>query len=216
MSESKSILIAGAGIAGPALALLLVKQGFKCTIVGRAEDFRYSGQQIDVSGEGLKVIKCMGVEKGIRANIVEDDGIKFVTAKDEAVASFPVEKAELVKEIEIMRADLARIFCDRTKDDVEYIFGDYIAKVDQHESGVTVSLAKSGDQRDFDLVVAADGLRSKTRELVFGASNTEVVSMKQYAGYFSIPWQQQDNTWSRSTTRHTADASVSVRTIGVE
>lgn len=197
MPGSKHILICGAGIAGPALARLLVKAGHRCTVVERASKFRDSGQQIDISGEGLKVIKTMGVEDTIRENTVKDDGINFVNAKNEVIASFPVGKADLVREIEIMRGDLARIFYDRTKDDVEYIFGDFVSGVVQHENSVTVSFTNLDEKRDFDLIVAADGIRSKTREIVFGPDNTKIVSLGMFSGFYSIPWKESDSTWSR-------------------
>ena len=56
----KTILISGAGIAGPSLALLLAQAGHGCTIIERAPDFRSSGQQIDVAGEALEVLRPHG------------------------------------------------------------------------------------------------------------------------------------------------------------
>ena len=50
MAKPQKILIAGAGIAGPAVAFLLARVGFECTIVERAPALRTSGQQIDVKG----------------------------------------------------------------------------------------------------------------------------------------------------------------------
>ena len=74
MAQQMDILIAGGGIAGPAVAFLLSSIGHKCTIVERAEDFRSSGQQIDVSGDGLKVVKRMGIQRAIWDKRVVDDG----------------------------------------------------------------------------------------------------------------------------------------------
>lgn len=198
MATSKTILIAGAGVAGPALALLLTQAGHKCTILERAASFRASGQQIDVCGEALKVIKLMGVDESMWNSRVEDDGIKFVNARDEVIAAFPVGgDTNLVKELEIMRADLVKVIYDRTKEGVEYVLGDYVTRLEQDAEGVTVSFANSKLQRRFDVVVAADGLRSKTRDLAFDASNTQLVSKGMYASFLSIPWEESDGTWSR-------------------
>jgi 2-polyprenyl-6-methoxyphenol hydroxylase-like FAD-dependent oxidoreductase len=119
MSSQTSILIAGAGIAGPALAILLNRNGFKTTIVERAEDLRTTGQQIDVTGPGVELIRLMGVEDAIRARTVKDDGLKFVDANNKTFASFPVtaSTASLVREIEIMRGDMANVFYEATKDE---------------------------------------------------------------------------------------------------
>lgn len=196
--DEKNILIAGAGVAGPALALILSRAGHKCTIVERAPQWRTSGQQIDVSGEALRVVEIMGISEALWQRRVEDDGLKFVNEKDEVVAAFPVSSsASIVKDLEILRPSLADAFFQKTKGVVEYIFDDYITGLHQHESGVTVSFAKSNETKEFDLVVAADGLRSKTRRIAFDDSNTKIVELGQYAGYFDIPYEERDGTWSR-------------------
>ena len=199
MAKPKHILVAGAGIAGPCLAQLLTRAGHKCTVIERAPDVRSSGQQIDVSGEGLKVIKLMGLDETIRARRVKDYGIKFVDENDRTIAAFRAsnESWGLVREIEIMRPDLAGVFHEQTKDTVEYIFGDYITEIRQHDGAATVSFANSNKSRDFDIVVATDVLSSGTREAVFGPDNTKIVSLGMYAGFFSIPWQESDRSWSR-------------------
>ena len=201
MAKSMHILIAGAGIAGPALSILLSRLGHKCTIVERAPGFRESGQQIDVSGAGLKVVDALGVREAIWNCRIEDDGIKFIDASDGVVAAFPVTSGSannLVQEYEIMRPDFARILYERSKQDVEYIFGDSIAGLSEQDQGLRARFARSGVERDFDVVVAADGLRSSTRDLAFGPTNTEIMSLKQYGGGFSIPWKPSDGSWTRA------------------
>jgi 2-polyprenyl-6-methoxyphenol hydroxylase-like FAD-dependent oxidoreductase len=123
MSPQTHILIAGAGIAGPALAILLNRNGFKTTIVERADGLRTTGQQIDVVGPGIELIRLMGVEQAIRSRTVTDNGIKFVDANNKPFAELPASgsTASLVREIEIMRGDMADIFYNATKDETEYI-----------------------------------------------------------------------------------------------
>ena len=199
MSTPKStVLISGAGVAGPALALLLTRAGHRCTIVERAPTFRASGQQIDISGEAHKVIERMGVVKEIWAARVEDEGQLFVDAKDRRIAAFPAgDKGSLVKELEIMRADLVEVFFERTRKGVEYLLGEYVEEVRQDGEGVTVRFASSGRERRFDILIAADGLRSRTRKLAFDAGNTVLESKGMYASFMSIPWEETDGTWSR-------------------
>lgn len=68
--------------------------------------------------------------------------------------------------ISIARADLAAAIFE-TLQDVETIFGDSVAALDDSEEGVQVTFT-SGRTRQFDLVVGADGLHSRVRRLVFG------------------------------------------------
>jgi 2-polyprenyl-6-methoxyphenol hydroxylase-like FAD-dependent oxidoreductase len=196
--NERNVLIAGAGIAGPAFALLLSRIGYRCTIVERSAQFRTSGQQVDVSGEALKVIEMMGVREALWAKRVEDHGLRFVNEKGETIAEFPVAtKASIVKELEILRPDMANAFFEKTKGMVDYVFDDYITVMHQHDSGITVTFANSNETKDFDLVVAADGLRSKTRQIAFDDSNTKIVELGQMTGFFDIPYEESDGMWSR-------------------
>lgn len=199
MSSQTNILIAGAGIAGPALAILLNRNGFKTTIVERAENLRTTGQQIDVTGPGVEIIRLMGVEDAIRTRTVTDNGIRFVDANNKAFASFPVSSstASLVREIEIMRGDLADVLYQATKSETEYIFNDRVASLTETEKGITVGF-KNGKDRTFDLVVAADGLSSRTREVAFGKPKDAFVkSLNQWTALFLVPHTPEDGTWSR-------------------
>lgn len=200
MTESKSVLIAGGGVAGPALALFLSRAGHKCTIVERAPDFRSSGQQIDVTGEGITVAKALGILEEIKERTVRDEGIRFVEADNRIIGEFPVDQGgiNLVREIEIMRSDLAQLLYDKTREKVEYVFNEQIAELRQNEGSVTARFANGKSEEKYDIVVAADGLRSKTRDLAFPSSNTNIVSLNQYAAFFSIPWAESDDTWSRA------------------
>ncbi|KAM0689762.1 hypothetical protein Q7P36_010633 [Cladosporium allicinum] len=194
------VLISGAGIAGPALAILLNKNGFKTTIVERASSLRTAGQQIDVTGPGVELIRYMGVDEAIRARTVGDEGIHFVDGNDKRIASFPVSSSttSLVREIEIMRGDMADVFYQATKDQTEYIFGDRVTGLSESEEGITASF-KNGANRTFDLVVAADGLSSRTREVAFGSSKDAAVkNLSQWVALFLIPHSPEDGTWTRA------------------
>jgi 2-polyprenyl-6-methoxyphenol hydroxylase-like FAD-dependent oxidoreductase len=194
------VLISGAGIAGPALAILLNKNGFKTTIVERASSLRIAGQQIDVTGPGVELIRYMGVDEAIRARTVGDEGIHFVDGNDKRIASFPVSSSttSLVREIEIMRGDMADVFYQATKDQTEYIFGDRVTGLSESEKGITASF-KNGANRTFDLVVAADGLSSRTREVAFGSSKDAAVkNLSQWVALFLIPHSPEDGTWTRA------------------
>lgn len=200
MPKPKRILIAGGGIAGPSCALLLTRHGHQVTIVERAPHLRATGQQIDVAGKGVDVVKHMGVWEALHERTVGDQGIKFVDQNDRVAAAFPASKDSgansFVKEIEILRGDMVEVFYEKTKDSTEYMFGDQITALNEQESHINVSFANSPN-RDFDIVVAADGLYSKTRDIAFTKSVVEIRSLHQVVALMSIPWQESDGTWSR-------------------
>ncbi|MFJ5809671.1 FAD-dependent monooxygenase [Streptomyces sp. NPDC093093] len=167
--HTPTVLISGAGIAGPALAYWLNAQGRQTTVVERFDELREDGQNIDVRGAGREVARRMGIEDAIRAASTGETGTEFVDATGAPLARFAAGTSDsdgATAELEILRGQLSRILIDRTREDTEYLFGDRIVALDDKEDGVTVTFAH-GPTRTFDLVVLAEGLRSRTRFLVF-------------------------------------------------
>jgi 2-polyprenyl-6-methoxyphenol hydroxylase-like FAD-dependent oxidoreductase len=196
---TKNILISGAGIAGPTLAFWLVRYGMKVTVIERASQLRTAGQTIDIRGAGLEVVRKMGLEDIIWAKTTQEKAINFVDSENRTQAAFRVDTMDgqgFVAETEILRGELATLLYDQTRNDVEYIFGDKITAIVDRGDRVQVSFAKKAD-RNFDLIIIADGLSSKTRELVFGSSTSPIHRLGQYTSHFSIPYEESDGTWSR-------------------
>jgi 2-polyprenyl-6-methoxyphenol hydroxylase-like FAD-dependent oxidoreductase len=195
---ARSVLISGASIAGPALAYWLNAHGWATTIVERFEELREEGQNIDVRGAGREVARRMGIEDAIRAENTGEVGTEFVDADGNPVASFPVPESDTdgpTAELETLRGRLSRIIVDRTRAGTEYLFGDRIVGLDDRDDAVTVTFA-NGSDRTFDLVVLADGLRSRTRSLVFPGVDA-VRELGMYIAYLTIPRTGSDTDWWR-------------------
>ncbi|CRK31042.1 hypothetical protein BN1723_003768, partial [Verticillium longisporum] len=71
------ILVIGGGIAGPTLAFWLAPLGHDVTILERTESLRAQGQQIDLRGQAVSVIRRMGLVDEVRAHVVDEEGIQF-------------------------------------------------------------------------------------------------------------------------------------------
>jgi len=198
--EAKKIrvLISGGGIAGPVLAYWLNKGGIDCTIVERADRLRLEGQVIDIRSMGVEVVRKMGLEEIIRSKTTHEEGLYFVDRENREKAFFPVDDngESFTCDIEIMRGVLATIFYDAIKDEVKYVFGDYITSIKETSEKCTVEF-KNGPIQDYDIVVAADGWGSKARGMVLQTPDDPIHSLNQYSAYFSIPWQESDGTCSR-------------------
>lgn len=72
-----SVLVAGASIAGPALAHWLHRRG---AVVERAPGLRPGGQAVDARGVARDVIGRMGLDAAVRAARTETAGAHMVTA----------------------------------------------------------------------------------------------------------------------------------------
>lgn len=198
MTPTKTALISGASIAGPALAYWLTTYGWQVTIIERAPRLRDGGQNIDVRGAGRTVARRMGIEDDIRDATTGELGTEFVRPDGSTVARFPAGTSDTegaTAELEILRGDLARLLVDATPDSVEYVFGNSITAIDDQDDHVWVSF-DHGDDRSFDLVAIADGMNSRTRRLVFGSAPT-IRPLGLNVSYLTIPRTAADSDWAR-------------------
>jgi 2-polyprenyl-6-methoxyphenol hydroxylase-like FAD-dependent oxidoreductase len=160
-----NVLISGASVAGPALAYWLNRHGMRATIVERAEAVRPGGLAVDFRGTAMRVLDQMGILDELRAHATRSGDSTVVDADGTPIATMPGEI--FAGELEVLKTDLTRILYDLTKNDTEYIFGDSIAALTQDADGVQVEF-EQGAPRRFDLVIGADGLHSRVRNLAFG------------------------------------------------
>jgi 2-polyprenyl-6-methoxyphenol hydroxylase-like FAD-dependent oxidoreductase len=183
------VLVAGASIAGPALAHWLRRRGAEVTVVERAPGLRPGGQAVDARGVTREVIRRMGLDEAVRAARTETAGAHTVDADGNVLETHRADDHGgdgYIAEIEILRGDLSRVLHDDTRDGVEYVFGDRIAELTQDPDGVDVAFA-GGDRRRFDLVVGADGLHSALRAMVFGPRERFVRHLGLVLAFYSVP-----------------------------
>jgi 2-polyprenyl-6-methoxyphenol hydroxylase-like FAD-dependent oxidoreductase len=139
----------------------------------------------------------MGVMDAIRAHHTGTHGMAYVDAANKKLASLRMsdfgDSGGIVAEIEILRGDLVRILHDAA-DDVEYLYGDHITGMTEHDTGVAVTFAHAAP-RTFDVVVGADGLRSGVRQLAFGSDERHVRDLGYYSGYFPATTDLRLDGW---------------------
>ncbi|WP_410613182.1 FAD-dependent monooxygenase [Amycolatopsis sp. lyj-109] len=162
---TKTVLVSGAGIAGPSAAHWLHRGGYRVTVVESAPALRPGGQAVDFRGEQVKLLAAMGVLDEIR---------RYETAMGEQTVlgldgrpALTVPGAAWSGEVEILRGDLARILYEHTADHTEYVFGDRVTSLTETADGVEVTFRHCAP-RKFDLVVGADGVHSGVRAAAFG------------------------------------------------
>ncbi|EHK99034.1 hypothetical protein M7I_5119 [Glarea lozoyensis 74030] len=173
----------------------------------RAPDRISFGQQIDLRGAGVKILQKEFSEllKEIKEATTDEAGFNFLDQKGNVAATFPVQKDNVdsyltspTSDIEILRGNLSPKY-KRGGTKVQYIYEDSVDKILEPSvspSGkVHVTLA-SGIQKDYDIVVGADGMRSSIRRLAFKESQDALKSLGQYTSYFTIPYEPEDGTFA--------------------
>lgn len=194
------VLISGAGIAGPTLAWFLAKAGARVTIVEKRRSLLPHGQNVDIQGSAITVIKKMGLMDQVRRFNTTEKGTQFINPKGRPFAPFPVKEGSSVSftsEFEILRGDLAAIFHEATKDhpNVNYLFGSTIEEVVSNDDDTVKVELSHGEVQEFDLLVAADGQWSKVRKQCFPPEYVNVVPLGMYVVYWTIPRLPSDNDW---------------------
>ncbi len=163
------VLIVGAGIAGPTLAYWLLQAGHEVTLVERAPELRRGGYLVDFWGAGFDVADQMGIVPELRrrgyvmteARAVNREGRRIASIKPTKIMG-PTERY-----VSIARSDLAGIIYRSLDGAAELILDDTVTDLTDDGDRVRVVL-ESGQTRDVDLVVGADGLHSRVRRLAFG------------------------------------------------
>ncbi|MEV0387760.1 FAD-dependent monooxygenase [Nonomuraea sp. NPDC050643] len=191
------VLVAGASIAGPALAHWLRRRGAEVTVVERAPELRPGGQAVDARGVAKEVIRRMGLDAAVRAARTDTAGAYIVDADGNVLETHRADDHGgdgFIADIEILRGDLSRVLHDDTRDGVEYVFGDRIAELSQDADGVDVLFA-GGDRRRFDLVIGADGLHSQLRAMVFGPREHFIRHLGLVLAFYSVPNEFGVDRW---------------------
>jgi 2-polyprenyl-6-methoxyphenol hydroxylase-like FAD-dependent oxidoreductase len=186
----RSVLISGAGVAGPTLAFWLKAAGLEPTLVERAPTLRSSGYVIDFWGLGYEIAERMGLASEINRIGYHMRELRIVDSRGKRVTGFGTSVfRELTggRFVTLGRGDLSRLLFKNIKGTTDVLFGDEIVSLKEDANGVRVQF-KHADERQFDLMIGADGLHSKVRELIFGPENSFEKQLGYLVAAFRGPW----------------------------
>ncbi len=171
------VLIVGGGIAGLAMAGGLTREGVECVIAEQAKAWQPVGAGIILNANAMAALGMLGL-----ADTVESRGFRLTAGAitdqdghDLARTNFEILEPEFGPTIALHRAELHAALLEGASD-TEIILGTSVEQIVQRSGGVDARLS-NGREEHFDLIVGADGLHSRVRELVF-----EDVPVA-YAGY---------------------------------
>ena len=148
------IIINGVGIAGPTLAYWLRKSGHDVLLVEAAPQLRRGGYVIDFWGVGYDIADKMGLLPRIRELGYQVREVRFVDRHGHKRGGFPVNVfGRLAKGrfTTLRRADLAATIYGALDGEVETVFSDSVASVEETGHGVRVGFDHA-PPREADLV----------------------------------------------------------------
>ncbi|MCG8927943.1 FAD-dependent oxidoreductase [Lentzea sp. CC55] len=178
-SNAQRALVVGAGIAGLTSAWWLERAGWDVLVVERAPSFRTGGYMIDFFGPGHEVARRMGLLPALEERRAPISSVTSVDASGRRRGEISASAYEAVATgvISLLRGDLASVVRDDLRSPIRY--GTTVSSVDDGQ--VTFS---DGSCASFSLVVGADGVHSRVRELVFGPSPVRYLG--HHAAAFSV------------------------------
>jgi 2-polyprenyl-6-methoxyphenol hydroxylase-like FAD-dependent oxidoreductase len=183
------ILISGGGIAGLTLAIELKRRGFAPLVIERGDGLRREGYMMDFFGTGWDVAERMGLTERLRAVRYPIDTLEFVDGAGKPYVHMPIERMRRAlddKYVYLRRPDLERILAERANAaGIEVRYGTSLAAIEDRGDGVHVQF-EHGATDDFDLVIGADGVHSRVRELAFGPESQFARFLGLYVGAFHI------------------------------
>jgi 2-polyprenyl-6-methoxyphenol hydroxylase-like FAD-dependent oxidoreductase len=164
------VLISGAGIAGLSLALRLRQHGLEPVVIERSPQLRAGGYMLGLSDPGYEAAERLAVAERLRAAqyiperllYVKSDGSKQFALQGRALEILVGER-----QLNMMRGDIERILYEELRDTVEIRFGRSLDTIRQSDGRVEATL-DDGSPIEGELLVGADGLHSKVREISFG------------------------------------------------
>lgn len=170
------VVIVGAGIAGCTLAILLAERGVAVTVVERQPVWAFHGSGIFVYSNGLAALQTVGVLPAILQSgfaIARGRNLYFDHHGAPITETFypSAPGTDLPPILGIRRAELHRILLERMQAlGVQVRLASTVQTIDDQPGSAAVRLQLAdGTALQASLVVAADGVRSQLRTLLFGA-----------------------------------------------
>ena len=181
MSKVRSVLIAGGGVGGLSAALAFAQRGIEVTLIERRTEFDVPGVGLGQPANALRVYDALGVLDEIRSVGFVYDHMAIFDADRKLIAhhKFLLGDGRVPPVCALPRSDLHGIlFRAATRAGVKVRLGIHVTAIDwAQQDAAAVTFSDGGSDR-YDLMAGFDGIRSTTREQIFGT-----LFVPRYSGY---------------------------------
>ncbi|GAB2530546.1 FAD-dependent oxidoreductase [Nocardia heshunensis] len=187
-ASGRRALIVGAGIAGLAAALRLHQQGWDVVVLERAPSRRSSGYLLNLHGPGYAAAERLGLIPELSKRDIGFFTSVLVHADGREKFRLPSDVTEAAvgkRALTLFRGDLESVLYDAVADFADIRFGTTPQAIVQTPGRVEVTLG-DGTRLHAELLVGADGVHSRVRELVFGPEPEYFVDLGHMVGAFPL------------------------------
>ena len=166
----RNALVVGGGVGGMSAALALSAKAVAVELIDADPDWRAYGAGISVTGLSLRAFDDLGILDEVREKGFVGAGIRLRLPDGNVIFESPIPPPEappVARSGGIMRPVLHEIMSRRVcAAGVEVVLGVKAESFTQEGDGVSVRFG-DGRTRNYDLVIAADGINSETRARLF-------------------------------------------------
>lgn len=175
--------IVGGGVGGLAAAIALQKIGHQVTVFEQASRYGRVGADINLTPNAVKVCDGLGIGDALREHGAQPTH-RISRTWDSGEETSRLEMAEAAvrnyhaPQITIHRADLLEALTGRLPAGV-LTLEQRVATVGAQDAGAFIRFG-DGSQRNFDLVIGADGIHSVVRSALFGQDHPEFTGLVSF------------------------------------
>jgi 2-polyprenyl-6-methoxyphenol hydroxylase-like FAD-dependent oxidoreductase len=179
------ILVVGAGVSGISIARGLLRDGHDVTVFERRPDVTAGGGAVTIWSNGATVLRQLGVDMNGAGQVLST--VRVVTSTGRPLATFDVNAVEdrfgapvrMVPRRVLLERLLEGFPADRIR------CNSRAARVASTDDGVRVDF-EDGSFAEGDLLIGADGLHSKVRQIV-GAQHAKPTGWCSWQGLVTLP-----------------------------
>lgn len=167
----KKIIIIGGGIGGLTTAIALKQKGVEVQVFEQAAEVTPVGAGILLASNALNVYHRLGIADGLMKLGHEVDAANVVNIDGKIISKIDTEKLKTkynFKTIAIHRADLHHFLYQQLNKNEVKIDAQFSHFEDKN--GKVIAYFTNGTQAEGDVLIGADGIHSKVRTQLFGAS----------------------------------------------
>ena len=168
-SYAKRVLIVGGGVAGPILALFLQQEGFCPEIFEATSGPSAVGGALGLAPNGMNVLAAAGVVEQVRDVSVTAQEWVFKNQSGKVLGSSPAGDSARYGQAAVMitRADLHRVLMERAAaSGIPLHYNRSFTGLSDAAGKPVTAYFADGTQVEGELVVGADGIRSRVRQAV--------------------------------------------------
>jgi 2-polyprenyl-6-methoxyphenol hydroxylase-like FAD-dependent oxidoreductase len=184
------VVIVGGGIGGLAAGLALRRVGFEVMVLEQAPRLEAVGAGIGLAANAMQALDRIGVGDAVRARGLATERLVACRPNGKPLADLTLNGREMLG---VHRADLQEVMAAELGDALR-LGATYVAFRDSG-SAVTAAL-DGGEQLEGDVLVGADGIRSRTRQQLLGDVPPAYAG---YTGWRAVTDLESDSLQGRMT-----------------